>query len=92
MKRVVHKYTLVANTFQTVPVPKGGEFLEAREQHGEIAVWFMCNPREEIENKHIAVFGTGHPFEIEKVGRYLGQAQLENGAFIFHIFEAHNGS
>lgn len=69
---------------QTFDAPKGAELLTAREQGGDICVWFRCDPTQPKEKRRVIVCGTGHD---APAGRYLGSAHLEGGAFVFHVFE-----
>ena len=71
---------------QTIQVPAGAELLTAREQRDDICVWYHCHSDRPLEDREIAIVGTGH----EAVGsgwRYVGSASLQGGAFIFHVFE-----
>lgn len=72
----------------TLEVPQGADFLCAREQHEEIAVWFRCDPKMVKVKRTLIVCGTGHPTAPHPVaGRYLGTASLRGGALVFHVFE-----
>lgn len=83
---VIWKATLIPADVQPVKVPRGAEFLCAREQHEQICVWFRCDPSQPEITRRIAIVGTGNPAP-DAEGRYLGTASLQGGAFMFHVFE-----
>jgi hypothetical protein len=65
--------------------PSGAVLLMADEQHGEICVWFRCDPTAPKQTRHLKVVGTGHAGPL--LGRYIGSAKLQGGMFVFHVFE-----
>lgn len=85
MNKTVWKAELQPEQLQAISVPRGSEFLCAREQFETICVWFKCDPDRPLEQVAIAVVGTGHPTPAD--GRYLGSAFLRGGALVFHVFE-----
>lgn len=86
MNKTVWKATLKPANVQPVQVPRGAEFLCAREQHEQICVWFRCDPAQPMEARDIAIVGTGNGAP-DADGRYLGTASLQGGALMFHVFE-----
>lgn len=84
MSRTIWKVVLRPTGIQQIEVPAGAELLCAREQYGEICVWYRCDPSGAKESREIAVVGTGHE---SPDGRYLGTASLLDGRLIFHVFE-----
>lgn len=82
--KTVWKSVLKTTTHQAIRVPIGSELLTAREQHGQVCVWYRCDPDEPLEARYIAVCGTGHH---SANGRYIGSAHLEGGSLVFHVFE-----
>lgn len=85
MTRTVWKAALKSAGVQELDIPSGSELLCAREQFGEVCVWFRCDPTAAIEKRKIAVIGTGHPASSD--GRYLGTAFLLGGTLVLHVFE-----
>ncbi len=86
-ERTIWKAILSPIGVQTITVPRGAELLCAREQIGQICVWFRCDPHEPFEERAIAIVGTGHGAPVEGDGRYLGTAILHDGQLVFHVFE-----
>lgn len=72
---------------QEIEVPTGADMLYAREQFGEMCVWYRCDSDAPKERRRIAICGTGHPAPAPAGGRYLGTCALEGGKLQFHIFE-----
>lgn len=89
----VWKAPLSLMTEQTIEVPIGAEFLCAREQGEDIAVWFRCDPEAPKDLRTIVLCGTGHHAPPESEARYLGTASLLRGSLMFHVFlrERSNG-
>lgn len=91
MTMIVWKQELALVDTQDVVVPMHAEFLCACEQHNTICIWFRF---EEGYEKHpttrtIKIVGTGNPGPSAE-GRYLGTASLNEGRFMFHVFEQGN--
>jgi hypothetical protein len=87
MSTTIWKATLLASDVQEIEVPSGSEFLCAREQHGQICVWFRCDPEKFREKWQVYIAGTGHtapPFG--NTWTYLGTAALRDGDLMFHVF------
>jgi hypothetical protein len=85
MPETVWKYTL-PNVTNEVQMPAGATVLAVAEQHNEICLWARVNPAAVKETRRFQIVGTGHE---ELVGgeTYLGSAQINNGNFVFHVFE-----
>lgn len=87
MESTVWKAVLRPTDMQKIMVPIGAEMLCAREQDGQICVWYRCNPSAPMEAREIAIVGTGRPAPSGADDRYLGTAALSGGALMFHVFE-----
>lgn len=86
--RTIYKYTIRPDQLK-VEMPKGAKVLTARGQMNEICIWAEVDTEREAEQRHFEVFGTGHKMN-EDMGvdrNYIGTAQLEGGALIFHVYE-----
>jgi hypothetical protein len=83
---VVWKTVLKAFGAHAIMVPNNTEMLFAREQHGEICVWYRCDPNAPKAPHWLTVVGTGHPLP-ENADRYLGTASLDGGSLMFHVFD-----
>lgn len=74
----------------TIHVPKGTEFLTAREQGYSICVWGLVDMESAVtdqrEERTLRIAGTGHNIANGNF-KYLGSAHLERGLLVFHVFE-----
>ena len=75
---------------QSFTAPIGAEILTAREQGGDICVWFRCDPKRTTETRRVEVVGTG--WDNAPRGRYVGSAHFDAGALVFHVFEPANST
>jgi len=82
--KTIWKIGLEIISNQEIMVPDGAEFLCAREQHGNVCIWFRCDPLAKKIPRQIAIVGTGHD---APDGRYIGTASLHGGNLILHVFE-----
>jgi len=86
MGLTIWKETLAITGSQTVMLPAGAKILCAKEQHGEICIWFQCDPSAPKKPRRITVAGTGHP--CHDGGRHIGSVVYgDDGTFVFHVFE-----
>ena len=74
---------------QTITVPVGATFLHADRQHGDVAVWFQCDPQNTVlEERELIVLPTGGTiFPDEGDLRYLGTPIFYDGNLVLHVFE-----
>lgn len=75
-----------------IEMPVGAELLTLREQGDAICLWALVDPYAPVEMRRFSVFGTGHSFD-ETGLHFIGSAHLQNGSFVFHVFEIlHSGA
>jgi hypothetical protein len=82
--RTIRKTVLDVTEEQRIAVPAGAEFLTAREEHGQVCVWFLCDPARPSEERTILIRLTGCP---DGDGRYIASAQIASDSPVFHFFE-----
>lgn len=80
----IYKYPLSITDIQTVKMPKGATILCAMDQNGTLCIWAEVNPANELEDRHIEVFGTGHPIDTNSRA-YI--ASVVQGAYVWHVFQ-----
>jgi hypothetical protein len=89
--RTIYKYAVKidASGKCVLTLPKYSTFLHVGQQDGEVFVWTKVNVNtgEELEDRILRVYGTGHPMNEVARQYYLGTAHLYNGALVFHVFE-----
>ena len=82
--RTIWKYKI--RSLIELDLPKGAEILSVREQFGEIFMWVLVDSGAEKEKRKFGCFGTGQDIP-DLPMKFLGSAQLKNGALVFHVFE-----
>lgn len=82
--KTIWKYTI--GTGRTIQVPTGSTVLCAKEQHGELCLWFEVETSAALQPRTFEVFGTGHPMP-EAVREYIGTAMFDGGGLVFHVYE-----
>lgn len=85
--RVIWKAVLRLTDTQELEVPEGTEFICAREQNGQVCVWFLCRPAAPRERRTLVIAGTGHAVPSDGQSRYIGTAFMADGAMVWHVFE-----
>lgn len=81
----VWKWPLVIGP-QTIEMPQGAQILTVQMQNGEPQLWALCDPDAPKENRHIAIYGTGHQVK-KNPGVYIETFQMLSGKLVFHAFE-----
>lgn len=84
MTTTVWKSELKLIGVQEISVPKGAEFLCAREQHGKLAVWYRCDPNKDKVIKQVNIIGTGH--DASPKGTYIDTILVNQGYLVLHVF------
>lgn len=84
--KTIYKYTLQNKDQQTIKMPYRSEILSLQVQNGEPCIWAKVDTSDEYEDKEFLIFGTGHHLP-ENPMNFIGTYQLDNGRFVFHVFE-----
>jgi hypothetical protein len=83
----IHKFPIPYLDDFTLQLPVDAKPLCVMNQLGAPQMWVLLNPSAPTTPRHFKVFGTGH--HIDQIpGNYIGTFQLQEGRFIFHVFEA----
>lgn len=69
---------------QFIKMPLGAKILSIQIQHGNVTVWYLCQPEATMVNRRIAIYGTGHEVN-GVVGEYLATIQI--GTLVWHYFD-----
>lgn len=86
MPDAVWKYTL-DRAVNEIGLPSGATVLTVAAQRNEICLWARVDPRaEKVTLRTFRVVGTGHE-ELTGGETYIGSALINDGAFVFHVFE-----
>lgn len=87
MAKEIWKYPVdLARKHQEIAIPRGSVFLAAQLQYARPVMWWLVDPDAEKTMHGFHLYMTGEPIEGQP-GRYLGTYQLDNGAFVLHLYE-----
>lgn len=84
--QTIYKYPIEVTDNQHINIPRDGKILTVQVQGGQPCLWVLVDPDNDPEDRHIEVFGTGHPISDDERD-YIGTFQMHGGALIFHVFE-----
>jgi hypothetical protein len=81
----IWKTILVMGRIQEIEIPMDAEFLTASEQHGEISIWFKCDPKQSLVKRQLAIIPTGS--DVSDDAEYIGTTFFNEKTLVFHVFE-----
>jgi len=87
--RAVYKYELEITGEQVLRIPKGAQLNYFGEQNGKLFVWADVRDTNDLEDRVINIFGTGHPIG-DHPYEWMGTVQMSNG-LVWHIYEGCSG-
>jgi hypothetical protein len=71
---------------QVVRMPAGAALLTSQYQYGRLNLWAEVDPSADLEDRVIAIVGTGNPMpEAETV--HVATVQQMDGQLVWHVFE-----
>ena len=83
----IWKYVIKCKDAQSVELPKGAKILTLQMQYGLVCIWAEVDPDATLEDVVLLTVGTSHSLPLSR-GKYIGTYQLEQGALVFHVYEA----
>ena len=85
----IWKYVFDSNAVQhSWNIPKDAMVLHVREQHGFPCIWMLVETDNVTELRTFEMTGTGTNIDFPtNKAVYLGTAFMDDGNFVFHIFE-----
>ena len=81
----IWKYPLTNDSLQNVAMPRGAKIVACMMQGKTLALWAMVDPSAVLETHIISICGTGHEFEVDDIGEYVGTFQ--DGWYVGHVFD-----
>lgn len=82
----IWKWGLRITDVQAIEMPIGAKLLDVQVQHDMPQVWALCDETAPKAMRWFVMHGTGNMID-EVPGPYIGTFQLQNGQFVFHLFE-----
>ena len=83
----VYKYEIKISDEQTVELPFNAEILTIQMQRDKCCLWALVDPRNELEERTICIYGTGHPIQDGIRLKYISTFQIPHLGLVFHAFE-----
>ena len=89
---VIHKQILdfVNNDVCSIRLPMDAEVLCCQMQYNNtLCIWYKWSGAHNTKTvtRVFQIVGTGHNFSDNNKMQYISTVQIDNGAFIFHVFE-----
>ena len=92
--KTIYKYLLEVTDYQIIDLPAGAEILSVQPQpppygniQEQLCMWVQIDTQNELEPRRIRIFGTGNSMSYEHQLRFIGTVQMNNHAFVWHVFE-----
>ena len=86
----VYKYELEVAGEQTIKLPFNAEILTVQMQGTRCCLWALVDPRNELNDRVICIYGTGHPIPDKIRLEYINTFQIPHLGLVFHAFEKKN--
>ena len=80
----VHKYNL-DQPINNIMLPVGSSVVKIDQQSDEIKMWVLEPNTKDRDVRTFQVYATGQ--EVPEFLDHIGSALLQNGTFVFHVFE-----
>jgi hypothetical protein len=84
--KTIFKYDLPIQSNAQLLLPAGAQILSVQSQRGSLCLWALVETEAKLVERRFAVFGTGHKIPADRM-TFLGTAQFDEGALVFHVFE-----
>lgn len=85
MTKSIWKWALDVQDGFSIRMPFGAALLTVAIQADVPCIWALVDPSHPFVERHIRIYGTGHPIELEEP--YVGSFQLLGGSLVFHVFD-----
>ena len=84
MSLTIWKYEAASGIVHQIPF--GAICLTVQVQAGKAQMWFLVNPKADLQTRCFRIYGTGHKIEdVDSAEDYCGTFQ--DGPFVWHVFE-----
>lgn len=86
----IYKYVINGEPGEAfrVPMPGNAELLDVQMQHGRPVLWALVDTDQPVgEGCRFVVYGTGAPVNPALSLKYVGTFQVNEGIFVWHLFE-----
>lgn len=83
----IYKYELEITDEQIIRLPFNAELLTVQMQGDKCCLWALVDPRNELNERTICIYGTGQPIPNEIRLKYISTFQNPHLGLVFHAFE-----
>ena len=83
--KTIFKYSLSVTDTQVLKMPKNADVFSAQFQGEQLCVWGLVDTEAELEDREFRIFGTGQPFEVLGMFRFVDTVQ-QGDYFVWHVF------
>ncbi len=87
MTAIIWKFGLNVNDSVAIKMPIGARILCVQTQNGAPQIWALVDPLAPQIDRNLRIVGTGHEFEYDPLGTYIGTFQLPGLGLVFHAFD-----
>jgi hypothetical protein len=87
MQNKIFKYQLKVKDEQAILMPIGAKVISVQFQNGNLCLWAIVNPSNATELRCFEVYGTGADFPSLGMAERKHLATVQEGPFVWHIFE-----
>ncbi len=85
--RKVYKYPVSSINPCICQMPYNAEILSVHVQYNNPCIWALVDPYEELVDREIYVYGTGHDVPDHVINmQYVGTFLLSDGNLVFHVW------
>lgn len=86
MEKQIWKYAVEVKDNQSIAMPSGATILSIQEQHDQIQMWVLVDPKLPQEERKFKIYGTGHTIQYLANMKFIQTIPMNNG-FVWHVFE-----
>lgn len=87
MLTTVFKYPLEITNRQIIKMPLNSKILSIQTQKGKLQLWALVHLDNEMVEREILIYGTGHKQEDIHENTYIGTVLMYQNQLVWHIFE-----
>lgn len=86
----IYMYELKITDEQIIRLPFATEILTVQAQGDKCYLWALVDPRNELNDRTIYIYGTGNPIPDKIRLKYINTFQIPHLGLVFHAFEKKN--
>lgn len=92
MSQTIWKFPFQINHSVSIRMPRYSKILCVQVQNNIPCLWVLVEKHYDEVDRLFRIVGTGEIYDDKGIGNYIGTFQLNDGEFVFHLFdEGDNG-